>query len=202
MQFLHENEFANYAYEKYGNIPANVWKYLIDIRVYRDNKLRFPIINFWEDFCMTMDLPTYIDRAVFLPDITYCYYSRQGTLSNNQKRDRISKQEIIDIAKAVDELKKNGERIKNKPYYLKRCFKVMMTEFYMVCYILQHKDIISPAFSNQELREMMHSPLSFFSLLGWNKWKIKNLVFCIMGNIPSVLCVGIVKLLGKTKGLV
>ena len=69
MQFLHGDDFANYAYESYRNIPANVWKYLIDISVYRDNHLRFQDINYWEDFVMTMDLPTYITRAVFIPNI-------------------------------------------------------------------------------------------------------------------------------------
>ena len=202
MSFNKADDFANYAYERYANIPANVWRYLIDIKVYRDNGLRFPDISFWEDFYMTMDLPTYVERAVMLPDITYRYFCRYGTLSNNQKRERIEKQEIVKIAAAIGELKTNSGRLKGRPYYLKRCLKVMMTEFYMVCYILQHKDIIYPAFSNQELREMMHSPLSLFSMFGMDKWKIKNLVFCIIGNIPSVLCVGIVKLLGKTKGLV
>lgn len=202
MEFLHGDDFANYAYESYGNIPANVWKYLIDINVYRMNHLRFPDINFWEDFAMTMDLPTYIERAVFLPDVTYQYFCRYGTLSNNQKRTHIDKQEIVKIATAIGQLKENGSRIKNKPYYLKRCFKVMMTEFYMVCYVLKHRAIIHPSFSKRELRDMMRSPLAWGDVVGLDKWRLKNLALYLLGVMPPSCSVAWMMWLGKIKKLV
>lgn len=202
IELLNENDFPNYAYEKYGNIPANVWKYLIDIRVYRDNKLFFPIINFWEDFCMTMDLPIYIERAVFISDIIYYYYSRFGTLSNNQKRDVINKQEIVDIAREIGKLKTKSDNYRNKPYYLKRCFKVMMTEFYMVCNVLRNKQSIRPSFSNQELREMVKPPISFGNMIGINKWNIGLLCFWLLGILPSRLSVLLIAAMGKLRGLV
>lgn len=202
MTFSKTDDFANYAYERYANIPANVWRYLIDIMVYRDNGLRFPDICFWEDFYMTMDLPTYVERAVMLPDITYRYFCRYGTLSNNQKRERIEKQEIVKIAAAIGELKANGDRLKGHPYYLKRCFKVMMTEFYMVCYVLSHQKEIVPSFNNSELRQMMQSPLAFAELCGLDKWKLKNLALWLLGVLPANLFVAAIKQLGKRKGLV
>lgn len=202
MSFSKADDFANYAYERYANIPANVWRYLIDIKVYRDNGLRFPDISFWEDFYMTMDLPTYVERAVMLPDITYRYFCRYGTLSNNQKRERIEKQEIVKIAAAIGELKTNSDRLKGRPYYLKRCFKVMMTEFYMVCYVLSHQQEIVPSFKNSELRQMMQSPLTFGELCGLNKWKLKNLALWLLGILPSNISVAAMKQLGKRKGLV
>ncbi len=202
MSFSKADDFANYAYERYANIPANVWRYLIDIKVYRDNGLRFPDISFWEDFYMTMDLPTYVERAVMLPDITYRYFCRYGTLSNNQKRERIEKQEIVKIAAAIGELKTNSDRLKGRSYYLKRCFKVMMTEFYMVCYVLSHQQEIVPSFKNSELRQMMQSPLTFGELCGLNKWKLKNLALWLLGILPSNISVAAMKQLGKRKGLV
>ena len=202
MSFSKADDFANYAYERYANIPANVWRYLIDIKVYRDNGLRFPDISFWEDFYMTMDLPTYVERAVMLPDITYRYFCRYGTLSNNQKRERIEKQEIVKIAAAIGELKTNSDRLKGRPYYLKRCFKVMMTEFYMVCYVLSHQQEIVPSFKNSELRQMMQSPLTFGELCGLDKWKLKNLALWLLGILPSNISVAAMKQLGKRKGLV
>ena len=202
MSFSKADDFANYAYERYANIPANVWRYLIDIKVYRDNGLRFPDISFWEDFYMTMDLPTYVERAVMLPDITYRYFCRYGTLSNNQKRERIKKQEIVKIAAAIGELKTNSDRLKGRPYYLKRCFKVMMTEFYMVCYVLSHQQEIVPSFKNSELRQMMQSPLTFGELCGLDKWKLKNLALWLLGILPSNISVAAMKQLGKRKGLV
>ena len=200
--FYSNNDFADYAYAKYGNIPANVWKFLIDINVYRNNNLRFPDINFWEDFAMTIDLPTYIERAVFLPNITYRYFSRYGTLSNNQQRSSIQKEEIVKIAAAIGNLKTNSLRIKDKPYYLKRCFKLMMTEFYMVCYILKHRKIITPHFSSKELCDMMNSPLSLHEVIGIDRWKFKNLALYILGVVPPFVSVGIMWVLGKIKHLV
>ena len=167
MLFVKADDFANYAFEKYGNISANVWKYLIDINIYRENNLRFPIINFWEDFYMTIDLPTYIQRAVFIPDVTYRYYSRYGTLSNNQQRDYIGKQ-----------------------------------EFYMVCYILKHHDVICPSFNAYELHDMIQSPLRLNDVLGFSSWKLKNLCFYLLGIFPSTLSVMVIKIVGKMKHLI
>lgn len=202
MLFVEADDFANYAFEKYGNVSANVWKYLIDINVYRENNLRFPIINFWEDFYMTIDLPTYIQRAVFIPDVTYHYYSRYGTLSNNQKRDHISKQEVLDIVHAIGHLKEKGARIAAKSYFLKRTLKVMMTEFYMVCYILKHHDVIHPSFTACELHDMIKSPLRMNELLGISSWKLKNLCFYILGVFPSYVSVSVIKIVGRFKHLI
>lgn len=202
MVFLNNNDFADYAYSRYGNIPANVWKFLININIYRDNHLYFPDINFWEDFTMTIDLPTYIERAVFLPNITYHYYSRYGTLSNNQQRKCIDKDEIVKIAAAIGGLKTGNDRLKYKPYYLKRCLKVMMTEFYMVCYILKHRDIIKPKFSNKELRDMMRSPLTVGEVVGLDSWKLKNMVMYLLGVIPSFFSVSAIWMIGKMKHLI
>lgn len=202
MLFVKADDFANYAFEKYGNISANVWKYLIDINIYRKNNLRFPIINFWEDFYMTIDLPTYIQRAVFIPDVTYHYYSRYGTLSNNQQRDNIGKQEVLDIVHAIGYLKENGARIAKKNYFLKRTLKVMMTEFYMVCYILKHHDVICPSFNAYELHDMIQSPLRLNDVLGFSSWKLKNLCFYLLGIFPSTLSVMVIKIVGKMKHLI
>jgi glycosyltransferase involved in cell wall biosynthesis len=93
-QFLQENEFASWAYDAYGNLPAMVWNMLIDIDLFRKNALRFPSVSYWEDFAMTTDLPTYVHRAVLLPDITYHYNCRVNSASNFQERSHIDKKEI------------------------------------------------------------------------------------------------------------
>ena len=201
MQFLHGDDFANYAYESYGNIPANVWKYLIDISVYRDNHLRFQDINYWEDFVMTMDLPTYITRAVFIPDIIYSYYCRYGTLSNYQKRDHIDKSEIQKTIDALAVVKAHSNRLKSKPYFHKWLCKVMTTHFYMACTILKQWKNIEPSFTKGEVRDVMRSPLTFRHLLHLKGWKLKNLSLYLIGASPAFVSVALVRLLGKSKGL-
>ncbi len=201
MQFLHGDDFANYAYESYRNIPANVWKYLIDISVYRDNHLRFQDINYWEDFVMTMDLPTYITRAVFIPNIIYSYYCRYGSLSNYQKRDHSDKSEIQKTIDAMAVVKSHSNRLKSKPYFHKWLYKVMMTHFYIACTILKQSKNINPPFTECEVRDVMRSPLTFSDSLHLKGWKWKNLSLYLLGVLPASVSISLVRLLGKLKGL-
>ena len=201
MQFLHGDDFANYAYESYRNIPANVWKYLIDISVYRDNHLRFQDINYWEDFVMTMDLPTYITRAVFIPNIIYIYYCRYGSLSNYQKRDHSDKSEIQKTIDAMAVVKSHSNRLKSKPYFHKWLYKVMMTHFYIACTILKQSKNINPPFTECEVRDVMRSPLTFSDSLHLKGWKWKNLSLYLLGVLPASVSISLVRVRGKLKGL-
>jgi len=201
MQFLHGDDFANYAYESYSNIPANVWKYLIDINVYRDNHLYFQDINYWEDFVLTIDLPTYITRAVFIPNIVYIYYCRYGSLSNYQKRDHSDKSEIQKTIDAMAVVKSHSYRLKSKPYFHKWLYKVMMTHFYIACTILKQSKNINPPFTECEVRDVMRSPLTFSDSLHLKGWKWKNLSLYLLGVLPVSVSISLVRLLGKLKGL-
>ena len=120
LQFLEGNEWPTYVYREYNGIQAMTWNFLIAINIYRENCLRHKSINFWEDVTFTMDLPTYITRAVLLPNITYYYYCRAGSLSNYEYREHIDKQEIMTTANAVEEIKAQTERLRNKPYFPRR----------------------------------------------------------------------------------
>jgi len=202
MQFLYGEDFANYAYESYRNIPANVWKYLIDISVYRDNHLYFQDINYWEDFVLTMDLPTYITRAVFIPNIVYSYYCRYGSLSNYQKRDHIDKSEIQKTIDALAVVKAHSNRLKGKLYFHKWLYKVMMTHFYIVCSILKQQEIIAPPFSKIEIRDVMKYPIGMKELFNLKGWRMKNAFLYVLGILPPQCLVNIVKFLGRRKGLI
>lgn len=201
MQFFGGDAFARYAYASYANISANVWQYLIDIRVYRDNHLRFPDINYWEDFVMTMNLPTYITRAVFVPDVVYRYYCRSGTLSNYQQRDHIDKSEIQRTIDAMAVVKQGWSRLQTKPYFHQWLYKVMMTHFYMACSILKEEKIIIPSFSKQEIRNIMRWPISFMEVLKMKGWRMRNLALYLLGVLPASLSVSVIRMLGKRKGL-
>jgi len=202
LQFFEENEFANYVYRSYDGIQANTWNFLVDINVYRNNNLKYLPINFWEDFTFTMDLPTYITRAVLISDITYSYYCRYGTLSNYQKRDSIEKDEIIKTIHSLDIIKRNSDRIADKPYFTKRMEKVMFTCFYMACNIIKHRDIINPLFSDKEIRNILRSPLSLRKTLMMNPKSIKCIFLFILEILPPAFSVFVIKKLGVFKGVI
>jgi len=202
MQLLTNDDFGRYAYAAYGNIPANVWRFLIDVRVYRDHHLRFPDINFWEDFAMTIDLPLYVSRAVFVPDVTYRYYQRYGTLSNNQQRSRIAKDEIVSIARAIGRLNMLSPALAAKPYAMARIYKVVMTEFYIVCYVLKHRAVIQPGFSPRELRDLLRPSLPVGRMLRGGRFGLRLLVFRLLAACPPSLAVAAVRMVGRMRRLV
>ena len=199
--FTQENEFANYAYEEYGRLPAPVWNILFRMDVFRKNQLRFADTNFWEDFTFHMDLPSYVKRVSMLPDITYKYICRSGSLSNFQKRTHIDKQEIEKTIAAVEHVKANSYRIADKPYFPLRMCKVMLTCFFMVCHIIQKQEYIEPKFTNSELHSILKSPVPLSKTLSFRKCWSKNLLLCLLGILPSSVSLLLVKLIGGMKGL-
>ena len=200
--FLAENDFADRVYSDYGFLQANTWNFLIKTDIYVKNNIHHKDVNYWEDFTITIDLPTYVSKVVMLPDITYFYYCRYGSLSNFSKRDQIDKLEIQKTLGAMAEVKQNSERLKDKPYFHKRLYKVMMTHFYMACAILKEEKITVPSFSRREIRDVMRSPLSLGQTLRLKGWRMKNLCLCLLGILPPFLSVAAIRLLGRCKGLI
>lgn len=200
--FSAEDEFASWVYDEYGRTEATTWNILIDVSVFRRNGIRYKAVNFWEDFSTTIDLPTYITRAVMLPDITYYYYCRSGTLSNYDQRDHIAKDEIQKTIGVMAKVKAASGRVKAKPYFHKRMYKVMMTHFYMACSILKYERIISPPFTKREIRDVMRSPLSLSETLRLRGWGWRNLALYLLGVLPPAVSVAVIRALGRRKGLI
>ncbi len=200
--FLHPDEYPTYVYRKYEGIQAPIWNALINMEWFRDTGLRFPSINYWEDFALTMDLATYVSRVILLSDVTYYYYRHTGSLSNQISLNTFGKETILKTIAAIGYVKQNSDRIKHKTYFPRRMEKVMMTDFYIVCNILKNKDKIQPSFTKRELRDIMKSPLSFMETISLKNRKFENLFLYMLGVLPSSLSVGIISLLGKHKGLI
>jgi glycosyltransferase involved in cell wall biosynthesis len=201
IQFLKEDEFANYVFRKYDGIQGSTCNFLIDINIYNKYGLHYQPINYWEDFSLTFDLPTYLKRVVMIPDVTYYYMCRADTLSNYQERQQIEKKEILDTMGAINDVKAGTDRLRGKPYFAKRCYKLMMTCFYISCTILRYEKITSPAFSNNEIRDFMKSPLTFRETIKLKDRKIENLFLYMLGELPAKMSVAVIRILGKKKGL-
>lgn len=202
IQFLKENEFADHVYSDYGFLQANTWNFLIKTEIYLNNNIRHRPVNYWEDFSVTIDLPTYITKAVLLPDITYYYYCRNGSLSNFNKRNYIAKSEIMKTIEAMGKVKRNTNRVMQKPYFHKRMYKVMLTHFYIACSILKNEKAISPSFTKREIRDVMQSPLTFIETITLKGWRFRNMALYLLGVLPSSLSVKLIRIVGIYKGLI
>jgi len=201
-KFLHLDEFPDYVYRRYNRIQAPIWNILINLEWFRNTGLRFLPINYWEDFALTMDLASYTSRVILLSDVTYYYRRYTDSLSNTKILGGLSKELILKNIGAIDYVKQNSGRIMHKSYFSGRMLKVMMTDFYIVCYILKNKDRIHPSFSKRELRDIMKSPLNLKETLYLKDRKIQNLLLYLLGVFPSSLSIGIICILGKYKKLI
>lgn len=200
--FLKENEFAEWVYRQYDRLQASTCNFLIKTAVYRDNHIQYKPVNYWEDFTTTLDLPTYVTKAVLLSDVTYYYICREGTMSNYQTRTHIDQAEIVQTMQAIQLLKDDSLRIAGKPYISQRMLKLMMTCFYVVCTVLRNGDKIQPAFSRRTLRDFMRYPLPFSQICMFRMNWFQHIVLYSIGVLPPVFAILLVRLVGKYKKLI
>ena len=199
---LEKDSLASFAYRKYAGIQASACNYLVKTSILREHQLRFIDTNYWEDFVFTFDLVTFISRAVLLPDITYSYICRANSLSHYQQRDEFSKEEVMRNIKSIEHLKKTSSILYNKVYFPSRCYNIMMTDFYIACNILKRRNDIHPSISDKEIKAIMHHPATWGQICHFRHAKMKNVLFYIVGKLPSSLCVTIIWCLGKLKKLI
>lgn len=201
LQLMGEDRLAEFAYRKYAGIQASSCNFLVKSSLLKENNLRFIHTNYWEDFVFTFDLVTFISRAVLLPDITYSYYCRVNSLSHYQRRDRVTKNEILRNVYTIDHLKNTSSILYNKVYYPNRCFNIVMTDFYIACSVMKRRKDIVPSITNKEIKAMMTHPATFRQICSFQQSRIRNLVFYLLGKLPSSLCVATIWILGKAKKL-
>lgn len=202
LRFSDKDEFAFFSYRRYAGIQASACNCLVRLSVVRDNGLKFYLSNFWEDFVFVLDLVTYIDKAVLLPDITYTYLCRRNSLSNYQQRELVDKDEVLRNIAVAEYMKSGCARLKEKPYYPQRCYIAMMTDFYISCTILRRRKNIVPPISNQELKMLFSHPASLSQICAFRQLRLENFVLYFIGKLPSLLCVSIIGMLGKKKKLI
>ena len=144
----------------------------------------------------------YLVAVDMLPDVTYHYICRLNSLSNYQKRERISRTEVLDNVRTIDRLKEQTPRLRDKPYLGNWCYNVVMTDFYIVCNVLKNRNVIHPRITSAALRSFMRHPLTFGRILRLRKAMTANLFLYSLGKLPAPLFVWMVGLLGRRKGLV
>lgn len=199
IQLIGEDKLASFAYRKVAGIQASACNYLVKTSILRDNKLYFIKANFWEDLVFTFDLVTYISRAVLLPDISYSYLCHENSLSSYQERPIIPKEEILQNVRTIGHLKESSSALCKKEYYPQRCFVIAMMNFYMALHILEKRGKIVPKMSNEEIKNVLSHPATFWQIVTFRHALFKNLSLYIIGRLPAFWCVLMVKCLGNLK---
>ena len=124
-----------------------------------------------------------------------------GSMSNYQKRKIIQKEEILQTMQAIAMIKNNSERIRNKPYFPKRMFKVMMTCFFICRTVLCNKEIIEPYFEKRELRDFMKYPIPFISVISFKSRRLSNIMLYMIGVLPPSLSIIVMRIMIKINNI-
>jgi glycosyltransferase involved in cell wall biosynthesis len=182
--FTGMDTFACFAYE--GNVQTMTWNFLIKIGILRDNHLRVAPVGFGEDYTFTVDLPTYVERAVLLPDVTYYYYVRDVNVVRWNRN--VTRQMMDAYIQTIDE-KKRRTGLRRKPYYAKRCETLLMYDFSFVGQILKRRDQLIPRYTDREIRDVMWHPMTLWEILRSPASKSKSLAAYVIAHLPSALAV-------------
>ena len=185
--FTEPDEYAIYAYNV--GVQGMNWNYLISLDVIRKNHLRVTPVGhgYGEDFTFTVDLPTYVTRVVLLPNITYQYFVEEKVFKGKRKK-LVSRDQMDKSIAALDRIKHRIE-LKGRPYFAKRCAKVMMYDYSFASEIIRRRKQINPPYTDCEIRDVMWHPMSLCEIINSDQDRVKNLFTWMLGKISPFLSV-------------
>lgn len=195
----HPDELATFAFKHQDIFHVTVCNCLIDLEFLRATGLRFIDTMFWEDMAFTYELVTRASRSVLLPDVTYHYLQRPGSLSHYQDRHQLNKEEIMKNVSTIAYLKAMCNSLKRKKYLPFLYHNLQMSSFYIVCYVLKYRKRIIPAISDSELRSIMHFPLTVGELLLFRNNRMQSMALWCIVHLPTPLFILVMKAMGKAK---
>lgn len=198
-----KDQLASYANQNlHATLYNFIWNVLLRTDFLKKHQLRFHETRFADDILFETDMQPLIERAVLLPDDTYYYVLRPGSLSNFQLRKEIKLAEIEQYIRIYSYIKNQVKGLKEKPYYETRCAKVMIYMFYIICGALKNRDKITPYLTNETIRNAMRHPIGLCEILRFKKHRVANLGFWLMGALPPAWSVAALKVVAKKKKLI
>lgn len=199
LQLAGDGELALYAFSHINVFHVSVCNNLVNLEFLRQTGIRFINTHYWEDMAFTTELVTMVTRAVLLPNITYHYMWRPGSLSHYQNRKHIHKDEIMNNVSVINYLKRKCKMWKNEVYTPYLCKNLELNSFYISYYVIKHSHLIEPKFSNEEKQNILHHPLSLSDILKFEHLKFVNLLFWLLGSMPLFILLPTIKLFGNLK---
>lgn len=193
-----KDKFADYLCQDLRwHIGINAWNNLFVTDFLRKNNLRFAARKD-EDALFLSDFYSEIECAVLLPDVTYNYIIRPGSIMGNQARDRIPTQEIRERFITDAKMTERSQRLKNRSFYDVHCARVIKHKFRAACVALRHRRRFTEPLPNREIRQELKHPASLLQILKFKRYRCFNLFFYVISVLPPFLSVGITYLVGKS----
>jgi len=198
-----EDKLACFANDNTKKLRLNnfIWNIMLRSDFIKKHKLRFRKTKFWDDVLFNADMQPLVCSAAFISDLTYHYVIRDNSLSNYQKRDIIQAEEVRQHINNQEYLKAQCLSLVNKSYFEVRMTKMMKAMFYVIIGALRNEKYLSEPIPYKEYRDAMRHPLSWKKILCFKKCRSINLMFWLLGILPSSFSVVMIKFISKLRRL-
>ncbi len=199
-----EDKLASYANDNIHELKLHnfIWNSLIRADFIKKHQLRFKKTKFWDDVLFNADMQPLVLSACFLSKITYNYVIRADSLSNYQLREVISMEEIRQHLSNQTYLRNQSLSLKGKPYFETRMTKMMMNMFYTIIGVIRNQAKLSEKINKKEIRQAMRHPLSLKDIVMFKEYKGINLLFWIIGMMPTSMSFEAIRIIGKLKKII
>lgn len=178
------------------HIGINAWNILFSLEFLHANNLLFAARKD-EDALFLSDFYSEIKCAVLLPNVTYNYILRPGSIMGNQARDHIPTAEIRERFLTDSRMTKRCARLRSRSFYDAHCARVMKHKFRAVCVALRHRHRFTEPLSSSEIREELRHPASWNDIIRFKRYRLFHIFFYLLSIMPPKLFVGISYLVGK-----
>ena len=198
-----EDKLACFANDNIKKLHLNnfIWNIMLRSDFIKKYKFRFRQTKFWDDVLFNADMQPHVTSAAFISDLTYHYVIRDNSLSNYQKRDVIQAQEVRQHISNQEYLKAQCLTLKNKSYFEIRMTKMMLAMFYVITGALRNERHLSEPIPYKEYRDAIRHPLSLKKIICFKQCRLTNLMFWLLGRLPSSISVALTKLICKLRRL-
>lgn len=178
------------------NIGITSCNTLFSLVFLRKNKLLFAAKKD-EDALFLSDYYSEVECAVLMPDITYNYLSRRGSIMGAQARNNIPINEIRERFRTDVLMTERCRRLKCRSFYDVHCSRVMKHKFRAVCVALRHRSKFTDYLSDLEIRQEIKHPATFKEIMTFKRYRCFNLLFYILGILPPSFSVKLSYFIGK-----
>ena len=192
-----KDAFANFVCKDLRwHVAVTSWNILFSIDFLRKNCLRFSIRT-CEDSLFLSDYYSCVEKAALLPNITYNYVLREGSLMGYGRKDAIPVWEIKERFKGDAFMTERSRRLKDRSFYDVHCARVMKHKFRAVCVALKHRKRFSERITYKQIGADLKHPATLSEILKFKRYKALNLSAYFLGLLPYSISVRIAYLAGK-----
>lgn len=137
-EFTTNKEVRDYFFSGKGYLNIAVWNKLIRKDFLISHNLRFEEGLLWEDNMWSFFVMKHLSHLCLLPDITYCYYVRQNSISTGTSK-RVKRRIWGRIYKTIVDTPTLGDTLQEQLYYLPKFCYYYVTEYQDECYQYSYK---------------------------------------------------------------